>query len=327
MEVKGKGVLPTNNIIGNGRKKLLIIGKTGTGKSSLCNVITGNAYDAPIFQVSSSASTCTQRTQFAEANFNNNKERPISIIDTIGFDDPDKDDDAQIIAELVDKLNNACDYINLFVIAVNGQNPRLDGSLIAIIKIFEGMFTEQFWKQVVIVFTRMPMDKKSVQKREKINDLTDEKLAQNYLKEIEKRFHKGINLKYLYLDACYDAEDGEERNALKSGLEQLYQELNSSPNLATLHVRQVETTSAALKRQIAQKEEDRRRAEEEFHKELRSIRENHQLTMVQKEQEIAWLKQKNEENGYSSRGFLRSLGSAATDLFRGVVSLFRGDLW
>ena len=301
MEVKGKGVLTTNDIIGNGRKKLLIIGKTGTGKSALCNVITGNAYDAPAFQVSSSASTCTQRTQFAEANFNNNKERPISIIDTIGFDDPDKNDDAEIIAELVDKLNKACDYVNLFVIAVNGQNPRLDGSLIAIIKIFEGMFTEQFWKQVVIVFTRMPMDKKSVQKREKINDLTDEKLAQNYLKEIEERFHKGIELKYLYLDACYDAEDVEERNALESGLEQLYQELNSSPNLATLHVRQVETTSAALKRQIAQKEEDRRKAEEMFDKELRMLREDHKLTMEQKEQQIANLMQKYEQMGYSSR--------------------------
>ena len=65
-----------------------------------------------------------------------NKERPISVIDTIGFDDPDKDTDVKIISELVEKLRTKVDHVNLFVIAVNGQNPRLDGSLVAMLKIF-----------------------------------------------------------------------------------------------------------------------------------------------------------------------------------------------
>ena len=102
---------------------------------------------------------------FADAFFNNNEERPVSVIDTMGFDDPNKNHDAEIIAELVDKLRNRCDFVNLFVIAVNGQNPRLDGSLVAMIKIFEGMFGEEFWNQVVILFTSMPMDRKSKSRR------------------------------------------------------------------------------------------------------------------------------------------------------------------
>ena len=61
------------------------------------------------------------------------------MIDTMGFDDPSKDHDAEIIAELVHKLHKGCDYVHLFVIAVNGQNPRLDGSLVSMTKIFEGM--------------------------------------------------------------------------------------------------------------------------------------------------------------------------------------------
>ena len=74
--------------------KLLIIGKTGTGKSSLCNVVSGLDHDAKVFPVSASAESCTQSTQFADVLFNNDKSRPISVIDTIGFDDPKNDLDA-----------------------------------------------------------------------------------------------------------------------------------------------------------------------------------------------------------------------------------------
>lgn len=100
-----------------------------------------------------------------------------SLIDTIGFDDPDNDMDANIIAELVLKLKNNCDHVNLFIIAVNGQNPRLDASLIGMIRIFEGMFGEGFWSQVVLVFTRLPMDSKSLKKRKNINKKSDEQLG------------------------------------------------------------------------------------------------------------------------------------------------------
>ena len=61
----------------------------------------------------------------------------MSLIDTIGFDDPDNDTDVKIIAELVDKLMNKCDKIHLFIIAVNGQEPRMDASLVSMIKIFQ----------------------------------------------------------------------------------------------------------------------------------------------------------------------------------------------
>ena len=47
------------------------------------------------------------------------------------FDDPDSDTDIKIIAKLVTTLKNNC---NLFGSAVNGQSPRLDGSLVAMIR-------------------------------------------------------------------------------------------------------------------------------------------------------------------------------------------------
>ena len=65
----------------------------------------------------------------------------------MGFDDQDSDTDITIITELVTTLKNKCSNANLFGIAANGRSPQLDGFLVAMIKIFEEMFGEDFWRQ------------------------------------------------------------------------------------------------------------------------------------------------------------------------------------
>ena len=156
---KKDGVIITKALKDFPFKTFLIIGKTGTGKSVLCNRIVGHDYDSDIFPVSDSTTSCTQSTILATALFNGDKENPpVNVIDTIGFDDPKNDTDATIIAELVSKLKNNCDYVNLFGIAVNGHARRLDGSLVAMIKIFKEMFGQEFWTQCVLLFTQITMN-------------------------------------------------------------------------------------------------------------------------------------------------------------------------
>ena len=50
-----------NNIRNNGRKKLLVLGNTGDGKSTLCNILGGfDPSDQSMFPVSGGALSCTQ---------------------------------------------------------------------------------------------------------------------------------------------------------------------------------------------------------------------------------------------------------------------------
>ena len=236
------------SVRGNDRKKLLVIGKTGTGKSSLCNVLTGNLPNAKAFPVSGKATTCTQETTFADADFCGVPSKPISIVDTIGFDDPTKDHDAKIIADLVLQLQQNCDYVNTFVMAVNGQNPRLDGSLLQMIKIFEKMFTSKFWDQVVVVFTRLHMDKPSIERRLEENEgTTDDILAKEYLEQIERLFGvETSRLNYLFLDSQYRRTDVEEVQAFFNHSERLYNHLMEMPGLPTSEITTVLTENQRL---------------------------------------------------------------------------------
>ncbi|XP_075254542.1 uncharacterized protein LOC142345961 isoform X2 [Convolutriloba macropyga] len=246
-----KGFELVDNVSANGRKKLLVIGKTGTGKSTLCNVIAGLDPESDWFPVSSAAESCTKTTQFGNILFNGDRERPISLIDTIGFSDPDNDEDAGVISDLVIKLRAKCDYVNLFAIVVNGQNPRLDGSLVGMIRIFEEMFGDQFWKQVVVIFSRLPMDESNVARRARSNKMTDTEMAKNYLKSVEKRFPNGNGLKYLLTDAWYRVDVHEEKKCFDNSLSTLWDMLKKAPRLETVSVQNVETEHAKLKKMIA----------------------------------------------------------------------------
>ena len=60
------------------------------------------------------------------------------------------------------------EYMNAFLILFNSQNPRLDESLRAMIKIFTQVFgREGFFDSVVLVFTRWDHSEKAERKRQK----------------------------------------------------------------------------------------------------------------------------------------------------------------
>ena len=238
------------NLVDNERRKILIVGKTGTGKSSLCNILAGLDFNNPMFAISADAQSCTEQTNLANVYFNGDVIRPISIIDTIGFDDRDRDTDTDIIRDLETSLKTRCDYVNLFAIAVNGQNPRLDGSLVGMIGIFQEMFGEAFWPQTVVIFTRLSMKESAKADRERIAGKTDQKLAQEYLLAVRKKFPSCRALKYLFIDSCRDRSDTTSEQTFQSSMEQLWSMLQGAPELSTDRVKKAQSEKAKLLEQL-----------------------------------------------------------------------------
>ena len=238
------------NLVYNERRKILIVGKTGTGKSSLCNILAGLDFNNPMFATSADAQSCTEQTNLANVYFNGNIIRPISIIDTIGFDDPDRDTDTDIIEDLRTTLKTRCDHVNLFAIAVNGHSPRLEGSLVGMIGILQEMFGEPFWSQTVVIFTRLSMKESTKEERERSAGKTDQKLAQEYLLAVRKKFPSCRALKYLFIDSSRDRSDTTSEQTFQSSMEQLWSMLQGAPELPTDRVKKAQSEKAKLVEQI-----------------------------------------------------------------------------
>ena len=240
---------------------VLVLGKTGTGKSSLCNVFAGKmAGSTKIsggFPVSAAQDSCTQETTAGDFSFYGNILRPVTLIDTPGFDDPKKHHDATIISGLVDKLKGMKE-VHQILIAVNGTNPRLDGSMKAMIDIFQRMFTKDIWENIGIVFTKLSMDKSSIRKRNKNWEVTDQEFADGYVDEIKKEFsiEDKERLETYFIDACYDKDDPDEVTFFDQEMDSLWRAIHQKKKFDTNRVEKVMTEFDSLQEELKRQKQE-----------------------------------------------------------------------
>ena len=70
-----------------------------------------------------------------------------------------KNNDAVILADLLKIPNAEVKELNMIILTLNGQDPRLDGSSEAMLTIIRQMFSVEVWDNLAVVFTKMPMDR------------------------------------------------------------------------------------------------------------------------------------------------------------------------
>ena len=86
--------------------RLVIIGQTGAGKSTLANVLIGEDVDCKncTFAVCDGHDSCTKNTKYAVGQWLG-VGQPFTVVDTPGFGDSDNDDNL-LIDEMMDVLKN-----------------------------------------------------------------------------------------------------------------------------------------------------------------------------------------------------------------------------
>ena len=127
-------------------KRVVLLGSTGDGKSSLANSLLGLKSNEG-FKESSKAESCTSVTKELTGAWRGTG--PLcTIIDTPGMNDS-QGRDMDHMDHIMETLKKG-KSINTFLVTRNGNNLRMDGPFKNMFKIFEMIFGESFWSQVVV---------------------------------------------------------------------------------------------------------------------------------------------------------------------------------
>merc|ERR1712130_669917 len=145
--------------------RIVIVGATGSGKSSLANAFLGcdPQSDECLFKVCSSQDSCTKETTYGFGPWLGTGQN-FTVVDTPGFGDSDNDDEV-LIEEMMDTLANVVDHVDSIVLLLDGRKTRFDASLQNMLKRMSQIFGVDWWNYVVIGVSFWAYDQDSIDDR------------------------------------------------------------------------------------------------------------------------------------------------------------------
>lgn len=217
-DVKLENANPVKNENMYPSPRIVILGATGVGKSSLANVLVGRkkTYNGEtfnygcfkVFGLNSQTSSVTTATCYDEGHWLGNKtNQRFTIIDTPGFGNGVLNEE-NTIDQLVDFLKNKIRHVDAFVIAFKQQDNRITASLKNMIKIFQKVFGRAFWKNVVLEATHWNYHSHSIQQRLLSQPpITEVWWEAQFNKLFNQEFGVEIKLPAVFIDSFYESSD------------------------------------------------------------------------------------------------------------------------
>jgi predicted GTPase len=155
-------------------KNILLIGETGTGKSSLGNFFIGEDF----FIVSNEPKSCTNKIMGRRSKEDEN----IFVIDTPGYNDT-KGSDRKNFEDVLEYFNKG-KKLELVLLTLNFQSARFPFGCQNFIKFLCNVFPKKFCYHFGIVFTHFDLDYQT--KISKKNNSDPKAMAKKFVHEIMK---------------------------------------------------------------------------------------------------------------------------------------------
>jgi len=222
--------------------RVVILGATGVGKSTLANVLLGLSPESQeegcadcLFPACVGGKSCTNTTNFGVGRWLGNESGSLfTIIDTPGFGDSENNDD-QLITEMVEALKDNIGETNLFLLSFNAEDPRFDSKLQQMIRELEALFGRHFWDNTALEFTHWAYDNVSVNKRNHTGQDEGWK-TWDINKQLQEKFHIERNLSSVFIDSWsqqeWNIEDEPQQIAFRQETGKLWEIMSALPGFA-----------------------------------------------------------------------------------------------
>jgi len=302
-----------------------VLGGTGSGKSAFCNTLIGDSTRSK-FPESSGINSFTYATKGIFGSwFGKENNKKVIVLDTPGLGDTQEGDTTHI-AQMVTALQ-AIEYVHSFVLCFNSQMPRFDQHLQDMLTIFQSIFSKEFFKNIVICFTRFSFDERSKASRKKGGN--QESLIKQYIAEFNSRYGFKLSEKqFIFVDNDYNDQtmsqnfSQEELNEFNIELKKLQTLTESNPPFYCHDIQEVLSTKDRLRKElenqkvILEKEKEKYEGEikqreaqfaiqrKKYIEELQAIEKEKQKTENEKKQIEMDLLKIREENKQNEKQFL-----------------------
>ena len=216
--------------------RIVIIGQTGVGKSSLANVLLGRdkqykggGFENGCFKVEwhspgNEGSVITTDTCHDTGYYLNDTSKPlVTVIDTPGFGDQ-MEAEVLTINRLVDVLKDEIKYVDAFVICFQQNDNRMKDAMLRMLNLFQRMFGNGFWENAILEATHWNHNPSSVARREKNNlkgpnGETLPKTEENWINQfnviLSNKLSVKTKLKGVFIDSHYNPNYSDEVDKFK----------------------------------------------------------------------------------------------------------------